>query len=75
MRRQSASSPSGACNTSTSASPLFRVPDEVVVRIRPHEFDDGYVGAKVDMRSRGHLADDHGANAARVRVFMSRVDW
>ena len=61
--------------TCTSHSPLFRIPDEVIVRIRSHTFDDGYVGARVDVRSRGHLADDHGANIARVRTFLSHVDW
>lgn len=61
--------------TSTSHSPLFLIPDEIVVRVRAHTFDDGYVGAKVDVRSRGHLAEDHGANAARVRTFINHPHW
>ena len=43
--------------TCTGYSPFFRVPDEVVIRIRKHTFDDGYVGSRVDIRSRGHVAD------------------
>ena len=61
--------------TSTSHSPLFRVPDEIVIRIRKHAFDDGYVGARVDIRSRGHLPDHAGANAARVRGFIDYEHW
>jgi len=61
--------------TSTSASPLFRIPDEIVVRVRTHAFDDGYVGAKVVVRSRGHLSDDHGTNAARVKHFLEDDSW
>ena len=63
--------------TSTSSSPVFRIPDEIVVRIRHHTFDDGYTGAKVDIRSRGHtrLPNDRGSNVARVRHFVSHETW
>ena len=57
-----------------SYSPFFRVPDEIVVRIRKYKFDDGYEGSRVDMRSRGHLADDHGTNLKRVRTARSPAD-
>ena len=56
--------------TTTSHSPLFRVPDEVAVRVRTHTFDDGYVGSVVDVRSRGHLPDDRGVNVARIMEFL-----
>ena len=61
--------------TCTSHSPLFRVPDEVIVRIRSRKLhpDDEYDGAHVDIRSRGHLPDDHGANAARVKAFLEKM--
>jgi hypothetical protein len=39
--------------------------------------DDGYVGAVVDIRSRGHtqLPNDRGTNVARVRGFLSADTW
>ena len=61
--------------TATDFSPFFRVPDEVVIRVRKHVFDDGYEGAKVDMRSRGHLHDDHGSNVFRIRKFVEHNDF
>ena len=55
-------------------SPVFKVPDEVVVRIRQYTFDDGYKGARVDARSRSHGKADHGANAKRIRMFLHDTD-
>ena len=59
----------------TSTTSLFRIPDEVAVRVRHHTFDDGYVGARVDFRSRGHLVNDRGSNAARLRKFLAHEHW
>ena len=64
--------------TSTSGSfrhSLFRIPDEIVVRVRPHTFEDGYVGAIVHVRSRGHLPDDRGVNEKRIKAFVGHGDW
>ena len=56
--------------TSTTSSPVFRVPDEVAVRVRQHTFDDGYTGAVVAMRVRGI-----GASAALMRNFLDDESW
>jgi len=63
--------------TSTALSPVFRIPDEIIVRVRKHRFDDGYEGAVVDIRSRGHtqLPNDRGTNLKRVRAFLSSDHW
>ena len=63
--------------TSTALSPVFRIPDEIVVRVRKYTFDDGYVGARVDIRSRGHtlLPNDRGTNLRRVRAFVGSDTW
>ena len=52
---------------------LFRIPDEIVVRLRSYTFDDGYVGTRVDVRARGHVANDHGVNLKRVRQFLENI--
>ena len=63
--------------TSTALSPIFRIPDEIIVRVRKHRMDDGYEGARVDIRSRGHthLPNDRGTNVARVRQFLNAESW
>jgi len=59
----------------THKSPVFRIPDEMVLRIRKWTFDDGYEGAIVDMRCRSHLKTDKGSNAARIRRFFQLNEY
>ena len=59
----------------TDTTPLFRIPDEIIVRVRTYTFDDGYVGSRVDVRSRGHRQHDRGSNALRVKKFVQNEDW
>jgi len=55
-------------------SPIFKVADDIVVRVRSYVFDDGYKGARVDCRSRSHGKADHGVNAKRIRKFLHDAD-
>lgn len=56
--------------TSTTASPVFRIPDEVVVRVRGYTFDDGYTGAVVALRIRGLSA-----SPTLMRKFLDDESW
>ena len=52
----------------------MQVADDIVVRVRTYQFDDGYTGAIVDARSRSHAKADHGVNAKRLRKFLHDGD-
>ena len=53
-----------------STSLWFGFTDDVIIRVREHEG-----GARVDVRSKSRVGgSDLGANAARVRAFLSRLD-
>jgi hypothetical protein len=61
--------------TSTEHAPLFLIPDEIVIRIRTELMDESsYAGSRVDVRSRGHRANDHGSNFRRVRDFLDALN-
>jgi hypothetical protein len=53
--------------SAVAVTPLLRFKDDVTVRVRP-----AAGGSRVDVRSRSRLGrDDLGANAARIRHFLS----
>ncbi|MGZ3699831.1 MAG: DUF1499 domain-containing protein [Bdellovibrionota bacterium] len=55
-----------------ATSKLFRFQDDIVMEVRRHDRSNG--GAEIHMRSRSRVGKgDFGANARRIRVFLSRL--